>query len=119
MANSFEVLIVGGGLAGSSLAIALARAGASVAVVEQEERFCDRVRGECVLPWGVAEARRLGLVETLEAAGAHFPAHIELYIGPNRIERRHLPTTTPQHEPMLSLYHPALHPRSVPRRSWP
>jgi hypothetical protein len=34
-------------------------------VVERETQFKDRVRGEYICPWGVAEAQKLGLYETL------------------------------------------------------
>lgn len=57
---SFDVITVGGGLAGSTLATELARAGHKILVLEREPRFKDRVRGENMLPWGVAAARRLG-----------------------------------------------------------
>ena len=61
---SFDVITVGGGLAGSTLATELARAGHKVLVLERETQFKDRVRGENMLPWGVAAARRLGLVDS-------------------------------------------------------
>jgi 2-polyprenyl-6-methoxyphenol hydroxylase-like FAD-dependent oxidoreductase len=66
-----EVVIVGGGIAGPALAIVLARAGRSVLLLEQSEAYVDRVRGEWIAPWGVAETRRLGIYDTLLAAGAH------------------------------------------------
>ena len=65
-----DVAIVGGGVAGSSLAAALATAGLGVVVIEREARFRDRVRGEGIHPWGVLEAERLGLLPTLRVAGA-------------------------------------------------
>jgi len=66
----FDVVVVGGGVAGSSLGAALARAGLEVLVVEREARFRDRVRGDALFPWGVVEMRRLGLVDLLPASGA-------------------------------------------------
>ena len=45
----FDVITVGGGLAGSTLATALARAGRNVLVLERETEFKDRVRGENIL----------------------------------------------------------------------
>lgn len=65
-----DVAVVGGGVAGSALAGALAAAGLGVAIVEREPAFKDRIRGEALHPWGAAEADRLGLVPTLRAAGA-------------------------------------------------
>jgi menaquinone-9 beta-reductase len=66
-----DVAIVGGGVAGSSLAAVLARSGFDVVVIEREPRFRDRVRGEGLHPWGVKEAERLGLLPVLRAAGAN------------------------------------------------
>ena len=69
MSTPCDVLIVGGGIAGSSLATALARDGLAVVVLEASREFEDRVRGESMLPWGVAEARELGVEQTLLDAG--------------------------------------------------
>lgn len=69
-ANTFDVAIVGGGIAGSALGATLAAAGLGVVVVERERRFRDRIRGEALHPWGAAEAARLGLLPLLRVAGA-------------------------------------------------
>lgn len=66
-----DIVIVGGGIAGAALATALARAGRAVLVLEATETFRDRVRGESLMPWGVAEAQALGVADLLVAAGAH------------------------------------------------
>lgn len=73
--KSYDLLIVGGGIAGSALATVMARAGRSVLVLEQSEAFEDRVRGEWIAPWGVAEVRRLGLYDLLMEAGGHHITH--------------------------------------------
>jgi 2-polyprenyl-6-methoxyphenol hydroxylase-like FAD-dependent oxidoreductase len=67
--ESFEVVIIGGGIAGNALATVLARAGEAVLVLERSTVYRDRVRGELFQPWGVAEARRLSLHEVLIRAG--------------------------------------------------
>ena len=54
MKRSYDLVIVGGGIAGSSLATRLAREGVDVLVLEKSTEFVDRVRGEEMLPWGVA-----------------------------------------------------------------
>jgi menaquinone-9 beta-reductase len=66
----YDLVIVGGGLAGSALAKVMADAAARVLVLERERRFRDRVRGEALVPWGVAEARSLGLEAPLLDRGA-------------------------------------------------
>jgi 2-polyprenyl-6-methoxyphenol hydroxylase-like FAD-dependent oxidoreductase len=63
--EAFEVIIIGGGIAGNALAAVLARAGRAVLVLERSTVYRDRVRGEVFQPWGVAEARRLDLHEAL------------------------------------------------------
>ena len=62
---------MGGGIGGSTLAANLANAGLQVEVLERELNFVDRVRGEWIAPWGVAEAKRLGIYDEFVAAGGH------------------------------------------------
>ena len=69
-----DVAIVGGGIAGSALASVLAREGLQVVVLERQRAYADRVRGENLHPWGVAEAQRLGLYDVLRHAGGHLVA---------------------------------------------
>ncbi len=70
-ASRYCVVVVGGGIAGAALAGALARAGRQVLLLESTEVFRDRVRGESMMPWGVAEANALGVADALMSAGAH------------------------------------------------
>ena len=53
--RSSDVVIVGGGIGGSALATALARDGLDVVMLEASVEYEDRVRGESMLPWGVAK----------------------------------------------------------------
>jgi menaquinone-9 beta-reductase len=71
MADESDVVVVGGGIGGASLAFALARAGVGVTVLEASTEFADRVRGESMQAWGVKEARDLGVEQVLLDAGAH------------------------------------------------
>src|SRR5215467_4202796 len=101
--NSFDLLTIGGGLAASSLAIAMARAGARVLVLERETKFRDRVRGEGLVPWGVSEARELGIADSLLNSCALQVPWMEMGFGP-----RNLMETTPQNEPFFTYYHPEM-----------
>ena len=69
--RSRDVAIVGGGIAGSALGMALAADGLDVVVLEASTGYADRVRGESMLVWGVVEARELGAEQVLLDAGAH------------------------------------------------
>ncbi len=103
---SFDVIVVGGGLAGSTLATRLAAAGRRVLVLEQETKFRDRVRGENMLPWGVDAARRLGVFDTLMGAGAHWAPRFVTYFDGQVTSDRDLTATTPHGQACLNLYHP-------------
>ena len=70
MSDSYEVVIIGGGAGGASLAYALARGGGNVLVLERTRAFRDRVRGDVMYPWGVAAAARLGLLAPMLAGAA-------------------------------------------------
>lgn len=78
MAEHYDVIIVGGGIGGGSLGTVLARAGKSVLVIEKSTVYRDKVRGEWIAPWGVAELKQLGLYDDLIAAGAH---HVSRHIS--------------------------------------
>jgi 2-polyprenyl-6-methoxyphenol hydroxylase-like FAD-dependent oxidoreductase len=58
-----DVVVVGGGIAGCAVAIALARAGLAVTVLERERVYRDIVRGEAMVPWGFREAMELGVAD--------------------------------------------------------
>ena len=108
MNHDYDLIVVGGGVGGSTLAAGMAAEGASVLVLEAEETFRDRVRGEAIMPWGVTEARSLGLAGVLEGAGANPLTHWDSYQGGDRSGHRDLTRTTRAGEPVMACYHPAL-----------
>src|ERR1051325_1005573 len=105
---SYDAIVVGGGLGGSALADQLARMGRNVLVLEREARFKDRVRGENMLPWGVAAARRLGVLDALVAHGGHRVPYFNMYAMGQLTEHRPLSQTTPGGDTSLNMYHPDL-----------
>ena len=68
--NSCEVAIIGGGLAGCSAAISLARAGQNIAIFESGSLPRHRVCGEFLSPESRAVLRRLGVENQLMNVGA-------------------------------------------------
>jgi flavin-dependent dehydrogenase len=105
MSTDYDVVTVGGGLGGAVLAKVLAARGMRVLVVERESQFKDRIRGEWIAPWGVAEAQRLEIYNPLlERCAREAPYFDTIGMGPPRDFR----TTTPQRLPALTLYHPAM-----------
>jgi len=104
----YDLITVGGGLGGTALARAMAEHGARVLVVERERQFRDRVRGELLVSWGVAEAEALGLGDLLRHGCGHELRWNDLYLGGMQIMRRDYVATTPQAVPLLAFYHPAM-----------
>ena len=95
-------------MGGSALATVMVSAGVRTLVLEAEESFRDRVRGEAVMPWGVAEARLLGLEGALQRAGANPLPFWDSYQGAERSGHRDLTRTTRVKEPVMACYHPLL-----------
>lgn len=107
-AITYDIITVGGGLGGSTLARAMAEKGARVLVVEREERFKDRVRGEYISPWGVAEAKDLGIYELLVERCGHHPQWFDMTVARTSVGKRDLSKTTPQQVHALTFYHPSM-----------
>ena len=69
-AHQPDVVVVGAGVAGASIAAVLARGGIEVLLLERQREYRDRVRGEYMAPWGVVEARALGLERVIRSTQA-------------------------------------------------
>ncbi|HVP04128.1 MAG TPA: FAD-dependent monooxygenase [Dehalococcoidia bacterium] len=104
----YDIITVGGGIGGAAIAGAMAARGYRVLVLERETKFKDRVRGEWMAPWGVAETKELGIYEALMAAGAHHPPVIAARAGPAELPQRNLVTESALGLPPLTMYHPDL-----------
>lgn len=108
MSEQYDLIIVGGGLGGSSLAASIAKRGARVLLLEREQQFKDRVRGECVFPWGVAEAIQLDVLELLRDRCAHELPWMDFYSRDVRTVHRPVAASTPQQLTCITFYHPAM-----------
>jgi hypothetical protein len=60
----------------------MAKHGARVLVPERENQFRDRVRGEALPPWGVAEAKELDIADVLLRTCAKEVPWVEMGFGP-------------------------------------
>jgi 2-polyprenyl-6-methoxyphenol hydroxylase-like FAD-dependent oxidoreductase len=107
MSPVYDVVTVGGGLAGAGLGILLAREGLRVLVLERTLEFNDRVRGEVLVPWGVAEAKRLGLDGLLQPIG-NVLRWWDIVLGGMPVVHRDIPATCLPQLPVLTYYHPEM-----------
>ena len=107
-AQSFDVVIAGGGLAGSALGGVLARSGLGVLVVEKESGFRDRIRGELTFPWGHSEALRVGLGEPLHQVGAVPLPVLDFYTDGQRVDSQRWETMSIDALPAIGFSHPQL-----------
>lgn len=106
--TDYDLLIAGGGLAGSALAIAMAQSGARVLVVERETAFRDRIRGEFAMPWGSVEAKALGIHDDLLQRCGVEVRHWQTHVSGRAMPIRDLRATTPGGTCMLNFPHPAM-----------
>ena len=83
-----DVLITGGGPAGATAALLLARAGHSVVVVEKAQFPRRKVCGEFIAASGIELLRTLGLGAELDAAAGPEVRTIALWAGGSRLEAR-------------------------------
>lgn len=64
--NDADVVVVGAGIAGCAIAVALGRQGRSVILLERSLKTPDRIVGELLQPGGVQALEKLGLRDCLE-----------------------------------------------------
>jgi 2-polyprenyl-6-methoxyphenol hydroxylase-like FAD-dependent oxidoreductase len=101
----YDLVTVGGGLAGSAIAKTMAGAGAKVLVLERETQFRDRVRGEFLAPWAIRDVDELGILPSLLEAGAiPLPALAGRSLKPRAVQ-------TPDGDVPLSFSHTAVQER--------
>jgi 2-polyprenyl-6-methoxyphenol hydroxylase-like FAD-dependent oxidoreductase len=102
----YDLIISGGGLAGATLAKNMAEHGSSVLLLEREKAFRDRIRGEAMHPWGVAQAKTLGIYDALLDACGHVALRWKTYAGGQMFDDRDLVASNPFGEGEFHFYHP-------------
>src|SRR3954471_24577366 len=103
----YDLIVAGGGAAGAALGFRMARSGARVLVVQHEVTFRDRVRGESIHPWGVAEAVALGLTEVLTLPSFRRIHDWELQLAGAKLFERDLAQSRAR-QPAIDVHHPEL-----------
>ena len=106
--DSYDLLIIGGGLAGASLGRSMALAGDNVLIIEKEIEFRDRIRGEVLLPWGSVEAKELGIYDLLLRSCAQEAPRELFFLEGEPTPPRDFLTSTPKQTCVLSFYHPEM-----------
>jgi len=103
----YDLIVAGGGIAGSSFAARMASNGARVLLLERDLQFHDRIRGESVQPWGVAEMRKLGLANILQPYVSELRWFQQVVNGRVAM-RRDTVATTMAAEPVWDFFHPTV-----------
>ena len=79
--RSWDVIIIGGRVAGASTALLLARAGLRVLVVERARRGSDTLSTHALMRGGVLQLHRWGLLDRVAATGAPPIRRVTLHYG--------------------------------------
>lgn len=99
MSNSdlYDVIVVGGGPAGSTMAWSLARRGVRVAVIERANFPREKVCGDFIEPAGLRILQRMGVQGALQAS-SHSPiTSTRIYFGPRIGYRGNIPYYQTEH----------------------
>jgi len=79
--SNYDVIIIGGGPAGSSAAISLSKRGARVLLLEEKRMPRGKLCGEFITPECFPSLRRLGVMDTMIAAGAQKITRVSLVVA--------------------------------------
>jgi flavin-dependent dehydrogenase len=79
--GGWDVIIIGGRVAGASTALLLARAGVRVLVVERARRGADTVSTHALMRGGVLQLHRWGLLDRVAATGAPPVRRVTFHYG--------------------------------------
>jgi len=103
-----NVVVVGAGPAGASIAYLLANRGIAVTLVERRRDFAREFRGEILMPSGIEALHQMGLGEALAQTDSHAAPDFTLYMNSKQIVAEHLDPEFFQGHPPLAISQPAL-----------
>ena len=64
--DEFDVVVIGGGILGCAMAVALGKQNKNVCLIERDWKEPDRIVGELLQPGGINALRELGLEDAVE-----------------------------------------------------
>jgi 2-polyprenyl-6-methoxyphenol hydroxylase-like FAD-dependent oxidoreductase len=103
-----NVVVVGAGPAGASIAYLLANRGIDVTLVERRRDFAREFRGEILMPSGIEALQQMGLGEALAQTDSHAAPDIALYMNGKLILTENLDPEVFHGHPPLAISQPAL-----------
>ena len=103
-----NVVVVGAGPAGASIAYLLANRGIDVTLVERRRDFAREFRGEILMPSGIEAMQQMGLGEALAQTDSHAVPDIALYMNGKLILTENLEPEVFHGHPPLAISQPAL-----------
>ena len=103
-----NVVVVGAGPAGASIAYLLANRGIAVTLVERRRDVAREFRGEILMPSGIEALQQLGLGDALAQTDSHAASDFALYMNSKLIFTEKLDSEVFQGHPPLAISQPAL-----------
>ena len=103
-----NVVVVGAGPAGASIAYLLANRGIAVTLVERRRDFAREFRGEILMPSGIEALQQLGLGDALAQTDSHAPSDFALYMNSELIFTEQLDPEVFHGRPPLAISQPEL-----------
>ncbi len=103
-----NVVVVGAGPAGASIAYLLANRGIAVTLVERRRDFAREFRGEILMPSGIDALQQMGLGDALAQTDSHAAPDFTLYLNGKLILSENLNPEDFRGQPPLAISQPAL-----------
>lgn len=94
----YDVVIVGAGIVGPTLAVALAKQHRRVALIERDLREPNRIVGELMQPSGIHSLEKLGLAHCVEGIDAITEIGYQVFYGSNSVNLPYPDRDTPSDE---------------------